>query len=97
MRDTIISLIKIVGVLSTTYIVVICALIYAIIFKAVSETATQSGIGEFLEFSINNYWILIVSTFFSLLYYGYSIIHERNEKRRQQQKKYSGSLIGKPL
>jgi len=95
MKDTIISLIKIVGFLSTTYLVVFCCLLITLLLKVISGTATQSGTGEFLQFAFSNYWILIVSIFFSFIFLQYNIIHAKNEKKRKE-KKFKGSLIGKP-
>jgi len=97
MKDTIISLIKIVGFLSTTYLAFIGMIFAVMIAKKIVETATQSQTGEFLQFAFQNYWTLLVSAFFSLIFIAYEIKHNKNEKRRREEKKYSGSLIGKPL
>jgi len=97
MKDIILSFLIIVGFLSTLYLSIFYVTLIVLIIKAIAGTATQSGTGEFFQFAIRHYWTLIVSCIFSILFYVYIFIHYKNEKRRDQEKKYSGSLIGKPL
>jgi hypothetical protein len=95
--DNIIYLIKFVGTISTMYLLAVLFGITAGMGHAISNSKTDAGTGEFLQFAFQNYWTLIVSTIFALLFAAYIYKHNKNEKRRQQEIKYSGSLIGKPL
>lgn len=96
-KDNIIYLVKFVGIMSILYLLSVILIMAAGIGHAVSDSKTDAGTGEFLQFAFQNYWTLIVSLFFSLLFSAYIYKHNKNEKRRATEKKYSGSLIGKPL
>jgi uncharacterized membrane protein len=96
MKNTIVFFIHLVGFLSTSYLAFIGLIFAVLIAKAITGTATQSGNGEFFNYAITKFWILLVSAFFSSIYIAYIIKHQKNQKRREEEKKFKGSLIGKP-
>lgn len=61
------------------------------------ENGASGYPGDVAIFAFQNPWSIIAALFIALIYTLYLIKHEENKVRRKKEKKYQGSLIGKPL
>jgi len=93
MKDLILSLVIIFGLISLFYLGLILLVIFFIFAWAILGTTESLFLGDFINsfflFNKENPAIIYIATGFSLLFIAYKAIHEKNKKKR----KFRGTFI----
>ncbi len=93
MKDIILSLVIIFGLISIAYLMIILLIIFAVVAWALLGTTNSLFMGDainsFLLFNKENPTIVYVAAGFSFLFIAYKAIHEKNKKK----KNFRGTFI----